>query len=191
MSNIGTLDEDTNLIIEKPGFILATHREQLNYSIEYVADKLHLRVQIVELLENDDYQNMPEPVFIKGYIRAYCKLLGISPEPLLDIFNKIHGSEKKLEKALWQSRRPSNRAERLIKLVTTGFVLVVIIAVAVWWRGNKENEHIFSANFQNLEKPAKVTHESEIRLTDLSKMRSLLSSSGTDFPVEQQEQLGE
>ncbi len=185
MNNTDRLDEETVLVIEKPGFILATHREELNYSQEYVADKLHLRLRIVELLEEDDYHNMPEPVFIKGYIRAYAKLLGIAADPLLEIFNKIHGKEKKLEKALWQSKRQSNKAERVIRLITTGFVLMVVVAVIIWWRGNKENEHIFSANFQTIEKTSEKTSENDIRLTDLSKMRSLLSSSGADFNQEQ------
>lgn len=185
MNNTDRLDDETSLIIEKPGFILATHREELNYSREYVADKLHLRMRIIELLEQDDYQNMPEPVFIKGYIRAYSKLLGISSDPLLEIFNKIHGKEKKLEKALWQSKRPSNKAERVIRFITAGFVLVVVVAVIIWWHGNKENENIFSANFQPIEKTTKSKQESDIRLTDLSKMRSLLSSAGTDWPKEQ------
>ncbi len=180
------LDNDADLVNEKPGFILATHREELNYSREYVADKLHLRIRIIELLEQDDYKSMPEPVFIKGYIRAYAKLLGISAEPLLDIFNKTNGKDKKLEKALWQSTRPSNKAERIIRLVTTGFVLMVIVAVIIWWLGNKENENIFSANFQTIEKTTKpAKQESDIRLTDLSKMRSLLSSANTDWPKEQ------
>ncbi len=184
MSNTDNLDEEKEPIIDKPGLILATHRMELNYSIEYIAEKLHLRARIIELLENDDYFNMPEPVFIKGYLRAYAKLLGISAEPLLETFNKIHGTEKKLERALWQSKRQSNKAERAIRFVTTGFVLLVLVAVIIWWRGNKENEHIFSANFQTLEKPSNPDNENEIRLTDLSKMRSLLSS-GNDFTQEQ------
>ena len=186
MNNVDKLDDEADLVIDKPGFILATHREELNYSLEYVADKLHLRVRIIELLEQDDYKSMPEPVFIKGYIRAYAKLLGISAEPLLDIFNKIHGKDKKLGKALWQSKRQNNKAERAIRFVTTGFVLIVIVAVAIWWRGNKENAHIFSANFQPIEKPSNPKRESDIRLTDLSKMRSLLSSAAdNDWTQEQ------
>lgn len=185
MNNTDRLDESADFISEKPGFILATHREELNYSREYVADKLHLRIRIIELLEQDDYKSMPEPVFIKGYIRAYSKLLGISADPLLDIFNKIHGKEKKLEKALWQSRRPSNKAERAIRFVTTGFVLMVVVAVIIWWSGNKENQNVFSANFQPIEKTTKPKKDTDIRLTDLSKMRSLLSSTESDWMKEQ------
>lgn len=184
MNNTTTLEEENYPVADKPGLILAEHRVEMNYTTEYVAERLHLRVCIIEMLEDDDYGSMPEPVFIKGYIRAYARLLGIASEPLLASFNKLHGSEKKLEKALWQSRRQSNKAERAIRWVTTGFATIVIVAVAMWWFANKENEHVFSANFQS-QKPSENPHENEIRLTDLSKMRSLLSSSGSDLTQEQ------
>lgn len=183
MNNTDMLDDERDPVSDKPGLILAGYRTELNYTTEYVAEKLHLRVRIIEMIEEDDYHKMPEPVFIKGYLRAYAKLLGIPHEPLLESFNKVHGSEKKLEKALWQSRRENNKAERAIRWVTAGFSLVVIVAVSMWWFANKENEHVFSANFQS-QKPSSNPHENEIRLTDLSKMRSLLSSSGTDLTQE-------
>jgi cytoskeleton protein RodZ len=177
MNDTTTFHESDQLMEDKPGAYLAAHRDHLNYSQEYVADKLHLRVQIIELLENDDYENMPEPVFIKGYLRAYAKLLGVSPEPLLSSFNELHAGEQKIEKALWQSRRETNKAENAIRWLTTVFAVVVLIAVAVWWQTNKESEHIFSSNYSQTEKTSAGQSEKEIRLTDLSKMRSLLSSS--------------
>lgn len=180
MNSTTTLDDENVTVVDKPGLVLAEHRMELNYTTEFVAEKLHLRVRVIEMLEDDDYHNMPEPVFVKGYLRAYAKLLGVPHEPLLSSFNKLHGSEKKLEKALWQSKRENNRAERVIRWVTASFAVVVIAAVGMWWFANKENEHIFSANFQS-QKPSDNPRENEIRLTDLSKMRSLLSSSSVDL----------
>ena len=68
-----------------PGVQLASIRQQKGYTVEYVANKLHLRVRIIELIENSEFNLLPEPVFVKGYLRAYSKLLGISPEPFLHI----------------------------------------------------------------------------------------------------------
>ena len=74
MNTTKALDEqfEENHAIEYPGAGLARVREKLNISQEYIADKLHLRVAVIELLEADDYDNMPEPVFIEGYLRAYA-----------------------------------------------------------------------------------------------------------------------
>ena len=176
MSNTTILDESEQSTHEKPGAQLAAQRIQKDYTTEYVAGKLHLRVRIIELLEADDYQNMPEPVFIKGYLRAYAKLLGVPSDPLLNSFNRLYSGERKLEKALWQSRRESNKAEHAVRWLTTIFAVAVLVAVAMWWQANKENEHVFPANLSQAGNPRTSQSETEIRLTDLSKMRSLLSS---------------
>ncbi|WP_133127259.1 helix-turn-helix domain-containing protein [Legionella nagasakiensis] len=170
------MDEVEESMQEKPGAQLAAVRQAKGYSTDYVAGKLHLRVRLIELLEADEYQNMPEPVFIKGYLRAYAKLLDVAPEPLLEAFNGLYSSERKLERALWQSRRETNRAEHAVRWLTALFALGVLIAVAVWWYKNKDNERIFPTSVSRQETSSNKS-ESEIRLTDLSKMRSLLSSS--------------
>ncbi len=171
-----TMDEITEGMDSKPGAQLAAERMQQGYSLEYVAGKLHLRVKLIELLEADDYYSMPEPVFIKGYLRAYAKLLNLQPQPLLDRFNSIYKTtERKVEKALWQSRRETNRAEHAIRWLTGFFAVIVLAAVAVWWYTNKDNENFFPSTVNRAETSPSKT-ETEIRLTDLSKMRSLLSS---------------
>jgi len=185
MNTTVTMDESEQHGSQKPGARLAEEREKLGYSQEYVAGKLHLRVRIIDLLEADDYNQMPEPVFIKGYLRAYAKLLNVPSDPLLEIFNRIYTGGLKQEKALWQSRRETNKAEHAVRWLTTVFAVIVLGAVAMWWQSNKENEHIFPANVSSTV-PARNQSETEIRLTDLSKMRSLLSSSGQSVEMEKQ-----
>ncbi len=178
MSNhVTSIEVEESPMVEKPGAQLAAQRQALEYSAEYVASKLHLRVRMIELLEADDYQNMPEAVFIKGYLRAYAKLLGMPSEPLLKAFNRLNSSERKVEKALWQSRRETHRAEHAVRWLTILFAVGVVIAVTMWWRGSQDSEHNFPAHFTRAEvTPQHNQAETEIRLTDLSKMRSLLAS---------------
>ena len=180
------MDEIHNGTQEKPGVQLARVREKKGYSQEYVAGKLHLRVRIIELLEVDDYEQMPEPVFIKGYLRAYAKLLNVPAEPLLETFNNMYSSERKLEKALWQGKRESHRGEHIVRLLTGLITIGAIVAVGIWWHKNKDSQQIFSAKSSHVE--AEVTPlktETEIRLTDLSKMRSMLNPSNNQImPLE-------
>lgn len=180
------IDEVQNRVHEKPGVQLARVREQKGYSQEYVAGKLHLRVRIIELLETDDYENMPEPVFIKGYLRAYAKLLGIDPEPLLEIYNRLHVIERKVEKALWQSKREINQRERLVRLLTGVIALGAIVSVALWWQKNKEGQQFIPLKDTQVmanETPAQA--ETEMKLTDISKLQSVVSPNKLDItPME-------
>lgn len=134
MNTTIAMDEVHEDNYEKPGMQLARVREKKGYSQEYVAGKLHLRVRVIELLEEDNYQQMPEPVFIKGYLRAYAKLLGIPAEPLLATFNSLHTTERKPEKALWQSKRESNKGERAVRWLTGIIAIAALVAVGIWWQ---------------------------------------------------------
>ncbi|MCX7117551.1 MAG: helix-turn-helix domain-containing protein [Legionellales bacterium] len=172
-----TMDEILDDPQSSPGARLASIRLQQGYTAEYVAGKLHLRVRIIELLEADDYHLLPEPVFIKGYLRAYAKLLGVAADPLVELFHQLYKPARVSEKTLWQGRRETNRAEHAIRWLTGFFALVVVIAVTMWWYTNKDNQRLFPASVIHAEASSNKS-ETEIRLTDLSKMRSILSSPG-------------
>ncbi|MCR9191942.1 MAG: helix-turn-helix domain-containing protein [Gammaproteobacteria bacterium] len=180
MTTTSTLDEQTDAVQDKPGAQLAAQRVLRDYSQAYVAGKLHLRVRIIELLEADDYDNMPEPVFIKGYLRAYAKLLGVPADPLLSTFNLIHSDDKKIDRALWQSRRQSHRSEYATRWITILLSLGVLVAVGMWWESTKDNARLLPTKLNHGKVAEQSMHQNNVRLTDLSKMRSLLSSVGQD-----------
>ena len=184
MNTTATMDETNGTeMIANPGQQLATIRQQKGYTIEYVASKLHLRVRIIELIETGDFNLLPEPVFIKGYLRAYSKLLGISPEPFLAVFNSQYAHEKKPERALWQSKRESHKAEYFIKLITVLFAIGVLVAVGVWWQKNRDSEQEYSAK-DSIADLSFNQNSSELKLTDLSKMQSLLTPGMQMTPLE-------
>jgi cytoskeleton protein RodZ len=178
LDNINNMNNDVSLdvsINDNPGAQLAAIREQQGYSAEYVASKLYLRVCIIERLEADDYQDMPEPVFIKGYLRAYANLLGVKYEPLLASFNRFHASTKRgQDRTLWQTRRQTHQVEHVTRWVTGAFALIVVVAVVWWWSKSKDVETLFSARAHQVDVSLADT-ESDIRLTDLSNMRTLLA----------------
>lgn len=186
MTTITTvMDDSTASSLTNPGAYLAELREKKGLSQEYVAGKLHLRLHLVELLEADNYDRLPEPVFVKGYLRAYSLLLGIDPEPLLQSYHcHFQPPAKKCEKALWQTKKESHRSEKAIRWVTMLFALGVLIAVSVWWQKNREAQTLFSGRGTDNKSIALNDSNPEIRLTDLSKMQALLSTNPQLSPLE-------
>ncbi|CAM2906524.1 helix-turn-helix domain-containing protein [Legionella worsleiensis] len=185
MNITATVDDTNHIEIDNPGKQLASLRQQKGYTIDYVASKLHLRVRIIELIEAGDFQLLPQPVFIKGYLRAYSKLLGVAPEPFLALFNEQYSYEKKPERALWQSKRETHKAENIIRLVTILFAVGVLVAVGVWWQKNRDAQPSYSAK----QSPANLSlndSSAELRLTDLSKMQSLLTPGAQMTPLEKE-----
>jgi cytoskeleton protein RodZ len=66
-----------------PGHRLRAVRESKHLSREDVAAQLRLDVRIIEALERDDYEALPSPVFIRGYLRNCATLLGVDATELL------------------------------------------------------------------------------------------------------------
>lgn len=170
-------DEHDNILSEKPGLLLARIREKKGFSQEYIASKLHLRVRLVELLETDNYELMPEPVFVKGYLRAYAKLMDAAPDPFIAAFNSHYSVERKLEKALWQSRRQYHGPERAMRWISGLIVIMVIIALALWWQTNKEIAAFDSDNNLPKEQITSGSPKNEsAQLNNISKLQSLFKS---------------
>ncbi len=65
------------------GARLAKARDQQQRTIESVASDLHLRLEVVRAIENGDEAQLPAMTFIRGYIRAYARLLALDAGALV------------------------------------------------------------------------------------------------------------
>lgn len=66
-----------------PGVQLAARRQEMNWSIEQVANQLNLAPRQIVAIEADDYAALPGMASLRGFIRAYAKLLKMDAAPLL------------------------------------------------------------------------------------------------------------
>ena len=69
---------------EGPGVALQAARQARKLSVPQVADRLKLSSAVVTALEANDWERLPAPVFVRGYVRAYARLMGLPAEELLD-----------------------------------------------------------------------------------------------------------
>lgn len=66
-----------------PGKTLAAQREAMGWTVEQVADQLKMAVRQVSALEAGDYANLPGPAVVRGFVRAYAKVVKLDPAPLV------------------------------------------------------------------------------------------------------------
>lgn len=66
-----------------PGELLAEARRALDQTPADIARQLKLSVWQVEALEAGHYQRLPSPIFVRGFIRNYAKLVKLDPNELL------------------------------------------------------------------------------------------------------------
>jgi cytoskeleton protein RodZ len=66
-----------------PGKALAAQREAMGWSVEQVAEQLKLQVRQVVALEAGDYAALPGPAVVRGFVRAYAKIVRLDAAPLV------------------------------------------------------------------------------------------------------------
>lgn len=66
-----------------PGKALAAQREAMGWTVEQVADQLKLAPRQVVALEAGDYASLPSPAVVRGFVRAYAKILRLDAAPLV------------------------------------------------------------------------------------------------------------
>jgi cytoskeleton protein RodZ len=76
--------ETRELGAEAPGTVLRAARLAQNLGVGDVARQLKLSVGQVEALESGDFQRLPGPVFVRGFIRNYARLLRVDAGLLVD-----------------------------------------------------------------------------------------------------------
>src|SRR5207249_296313 len=69
------------------GSYLRNLRGQQGVSLEELARATRVLYRHLEALEADDLAALPAPVFTKGFIRAYCQVLGVAPDEALALYD--------------------------------------------------------------------------------------------------------
>jgi cytoskeleton protein RodZ len=69
--------------VDPPGARFSEARRVQNLTTADIARRLKLTVWQVEALESGQYQRLPGPIFVRGFIRNYARLLKLDPEELL------------------------------------------------------------------------------------------------------------
>ena len=63
-------------------------REQAGLSVEKVAKDLYLDTRIIQAIEVNHFNELGAPVYAKGYLRKYARLVGLSEEDVLTQYLK-------------------------------------------------------------------------------------------------------
>ncbi len=123
-------------------------REQKGLSIKDVADRLKLPARQIEALENGLYDGLPEPVFIRGFLRSYGRVLDMDEARLNSYLDHIAPSTTtKTNFNQNEAQHELNFSNSTVKKASPKWIgavvaLAVIGAGVYFWqvKSNEENE---------------------------------------------------
>ncbi len=117
------------------GKLLRNAREERNLDLEEAVRVTKIRRYNLEALENEDWEKLPNQIFVKGFLRSYTRFLGLDEKMVVDRYSKTQAlSQKEHEKILKEMKpRPKRWRPVLIALV---LALILVLALYYLKKGN-------------------------------------------------------
>ena len=82
-----------NQAAQELGALLKAKRTEKNIAIGEVAERLKFSAKQIESLESGDYKGLPEPIFVKGFIKTYARFLGLDADQIVALLNEAFPSQ--------------------------------------------------------------------------------------------------
>ena len=82
-----------NQAAQELGALLKAKRTEKNIAIGEVAERLKFSAKQIESLESGDYKGLPEPIFVKGFIKTYGRFLGLDTDQVTSLLNEVFPSQ--------------------------------------------------------------------------------------------------
>ncbi len=131
--------------LPSPGQQLLKAREEKDISVEMVAERLRLNVNLIRALEKDDYEQFPAIAYVRGHLRGYANMVGINPDQLIGAFDQKSKTAPALEPLVSQPKQQAGSGDKHIKVVTWLLVAALALLLGLWWQTQRSSTQEESA----------------------------------------------
>jgi len=117
--------------IESPGKYLKAKRESRGISLREVADATKIREAVLRAIEEDQYEDLPH-IYVKSFLSAYAKCLGLDPADVMILHQKYAG-KLSLPKSQVSKYPSASRRKRVnVRLLVISISVALLIALIVY-----------------------------------------------------------
>lgn len=74
--------------METAGIVLKRQRDKKRISLKKASTDLLIKEDVLEAIENEQWQELPDPTFVKGFIKNYAEYLGLDPDHTLALYRR-------------------------------------------------------------------------------------------------------
>jgi cytoskeleton protein RodZ len=133
---------DESLSLESPAAIkgasalLIEARERLGLSQKEVADQLHLSTSFIKHIDDGEFSRIPKPAFIKGYLRSYARVVGLSGDEIVALYDaELQVAEPTLEmqKVTEEDLGTASITGPVLQTGLIGLAGMALIVAVIWW----------------------------------------------------------
>jgi len=163
-----------------PGRQLREAREARGLTIQETAAKLHLHQHMLYALEADDYDQLPSPIYVRGYLRNYSRLLGLDADEIVAAYDGSENEHPELKPPL-QAPSQVTSADKPVKAVTYLLTLVLVLLLLAWW----QSRNVSYDRFMETESPASMAQTKDETAADKSSRENIEEAipSNLGYPI--------
>ena len=116
-----------------PGDRLRAARIDMELSIEDVATRMHLSIAILEAIEDNNFDDITAPIFVKGYLRAYARIVLLNEDEMIQQYLNYYSEEDPPISSTSNLAPEISSDDVRIKWTTYLVILGLLVLLAAWW----------------------------------------------------------
>ena len=116
------------------GKMLSEARTEAGFSVRDASRETRIRPDYIEALENDRADSLPNPVFLRAYVRALIHLYGLDAdstalieEQMADVHTDVDVPEKLLEEIGKDGQISETETRRIKSIIIYGSIILVLL----------------------------------------------------------------
>ncbi len=150
--------------MESPGSFIKRERELRGITLDEIAAETKIGKNFLHALEEDDYDSIPAPTFIKGFLRAYSKHIGLDGnDVVLRYEDFVERTTEKTEVVDEQAAQPVNRNYYITAIIAvTGLVILILLSIYFFWPDNSRTDQQSEKGKEASERISKSIEDSRI-----------------------------
>lgn len=120
------------------GITLREKREQLGMTLVELEEKTKIQRQFLVMIEKNEFANLPNPNYTRGFITKYASTINMSPTELIDKHQselpKTAPSAKEAFRQMTQEKRTHTKIteNRMVSQLVTQMTLFFGLCFVVW-----------------------------------------------------------
>ena len=116
--------------------ILVHAREAKGLTQKQIAEQLYLSATFIRYIDEGEFQKLPKPAFIKGYLRSYARAVSVDPSVVVAAFDSaqhVAPQDPELGPVTDEAVGSGSFTGPVVQTGIISLIAVIVVAALVWW----------------------------------------------------------
>jgi cytoskeletal protein RodZ len=148
------------------GYYLQSIRLKKNITLETVAEETRIAMSNLTLIEKEDVESLPDPVFVKGFLRSFAQAIGADGNEAVRLYEGRLNMKSRLDDV--QSYSPRSTVAPWRNLILSILAVAGLIALSLYGISYFQHHNLLdeAAVPSSAVKPPAEKHSADRKLSD-------------------------